>query len=181
MKEEGVAGLFRGLTTTWIRNIPGSFFYFGGNEASRRFLTPRGGDSEEHCKLLIISRSTSLEGLRPEWSKPPISTFDLGSLSLPGPPMRIYTYITRLLCWLNMYIVHALKVYYYNLLSYPTDYTGVWRMALAGGIAGCCFWTAMFPADVVRSRIYVSECSLVGNSLGYMWYSDMSLWSIFAI
>ena len=36
--------------------------------------------------------------------------------------------------------------------------TGLWRLALAGGIAGCCFWTAMFPTDVVKSRIQVRQC-----------------------
>lgn len=30
-------------------------------------------------------------------------------------------------------------------------------MALAGGMAGCCFWTAMFPTDVVKSRVQVSR------------------------
>lgn len=32
---------------------------------------------------------------------------------------------------------------------------GVWRLALAGGLAGCCYWGAMFPTDVVKSRIQV--------------------------
>ena len=39
--------------------------------------------------------------------------------------------------------------------------TGVWRLALAGGIAGCCFWTAMFPADVVKSRVQVDTIIII--------------------
>ena len=46
---------------------------------------------------------------------------------------------------------------------------GPWRLALAGGIAGCCFWTAMFPTDVVKSRIQVRQCwSACAQHVQYM-------------
>lgn len=32
---------------------------------------------------------------------------------------------------------------------------GVWRLALAGGIAGCCYWTTVFPIDVTKANIQV--------------------------
>jgi solute carrier family 25 carnitine/acylcarnitine transporter 20/29 len=32
-----------------------------------------------------------------------------------------------------------------------------WKMALAGAIAGVCYWTAFFPADVVKTRIQTDE------------------------
>ena len=56
---------------------------------------------------------------------------------------------------------------------------------MAGGIAGCCFWTVMFPTDVVKSRVQVCRpdcvegtpllqpakllyCSLLGDG-GAIW------------
>lgn len=40
MKEEGPAGFFRGLTSTWAREVPGYFFFFAGYNFSRKLLTP---------------------------------------------------------------------------------------------------------------------------------------------
>ena len=31
----------------------------------------------------------------------------------------------------------------------------MWKIALAGGIAGCGFWGIMYPCDVVKARIQV--------------------------
>ena len=42
IKQEGMVGLFRGLTSTMAREVPGYFFFFGGYDASRKLLTPRG-------------------------------------------------------------------------------------------------------------------------------------------
>lgn len=39
------------------------------------------------------------------------------------------------------------------------DEIGLLRTTLAGGIGGVCFWTAMFPADVVKSRIQIAGSS----------------------
>ena len=47
LQEEGVRGMFRGLTSTWAREVPGYFFFFGGYSASRRLLTPSGGHHED--------------------------------------------------------------------------------------------------------------------------------------
>lgn len=41
LKEEGVPGLFRGLTSTWAREVPGYFFFFGGYSGSLMLLTPK--------------------------------------------------------------------------------------------------------------------------------------------
>ena len=76
-------GMFRGLTSTWAREVPGYFFFFGGYNGSLKLLSPAG--------------------------------------------------------------------------EYR-DHLSVWRLALAGGLAGCCFWTAIFPADVVKSRVQVCVC-----------------------
>lgn len=35
------------------------------------------------------------------------------------------------------------------------SHTGLPRTALAGGLGGVCLWVAIFPADVVKSRIQV--------------------------
>ena len=40
VKQEGFFGLFRGLTSTWVREVPGYFFFFGSYNASRRLLIP---------------------------------------------------------------------------------------------------------------------------------------------
>lgn len=89
IREEGATGLFRGLTSTWAREVPGYFFFFGGYNASRRLLTPPGRSSSE---------------------------------------------------------------------------LSAWRLALAGGIAGCCFWTSIYPTDLVKSRIQVQ-----GDLSGSFW------------
>ncbi len=44
---EGVAGLFRGLTPTFAREVPGYFFFFAGYEASRHLFTPPGKSKDE--------------------------------------------------------------------------------------------------------------------------------------
>ncbi|CAL4064852.1 unnamed protein product, partial [Meganyctiphanes norvegica] len=78
---DGLPGLFRGLTATFAREMPGYFFFFGGYEASRSLLTPPGKSKD-----------------------------DIG-------PMR------TMLC---------------------------------GGIAGVILWVAIFPTDVVKSRIQIA-------------------------
>lgn len=40
-------GLFRGMTSTWAREVPGYFFFFGGYEFSRYMMTPKGGDVDD--------------------------------------------------------------------------------------------------------------------------------------
>ncbi|KAK8722485.1 hypothetical protein OTU49_012243 [Cherax quadricarinatus] len=81
LRAEGVPGLFRGLTSTFAREMPGYFFFFGGYEASRSLLTPAGKTKDE-----------------------------IGPL----------------------------------------------RTMLCGGFAGVVLWVAIFPADVVKSRIQVA-------------------------
>ncbi|XP_041359074.1 mitochondrial ornithine transporter 1-like [Gigantopelta aegis] len=44
---EGVPGLFKGLTSTLLREMPGYFFFFGGYEICRDLLTPVGKTKEE--------------------------------------------------------------------------------------------------------------------------------------
>lgn len=38
LKAEGIPGLFRGLSSTFAREMPGYFFFFGGYEGCREFL-----------------------------------------------------------------------------------------------------------------------------------------------
>lgn len=38
LKAEGIRGMFRGLTPTFAREMPGYFFFFGGYEMTREFL-----------------------------------------------------------------------------------------------------------------------------------------------
>ena len=50
VREDGVRGLFRGLTSTWAREIPGYFLLFGGYHFSRQLLTPHGQDCNDLSK-----------------------------------------------------------------------------------------------------------------------------------
>ena len=47
LKQEGIRGLFKGLTATFMREIPGYVFFFGGYEISRHLLTPEGKTKDE--------------------------------------------------------------------------------------------------------------------------------------
>lgn len=38
LKTEGIRGMFRGLTPTFMREMPGYFFFFGGYEVTREML-----------------------------------------------------------------------------------------------------------------------------------------------
>lgn len=51
LREDGAVGLFRGLTSTWFREMPGYFFFFTGYNASVKFLTPK-GQSKENISML---------------------------------------------------------------------------------------------------------------------------------
>ncbi|MBN3318551.1 ORNT1 protein, partial [Atractosteus spatula] len=56
MKTEGPQGLFQGLTSTWLREVPGYFFFFGGYEISRTFFTKPGMSKDElDAALLVVS------------------------------------------------------------------------------------------------------------------------------
>ena len=47
LRSEGIRGLYKGLTSTFMREMPGYFFFFGGYEISRALLTPPGKKKDE--------------------------------------------------------------------------------------------------------------------------------------
>lgn len=47
LKTEGVPGMFRGLTPTFAREMPGYFFFFGGYEAARELLKKPGQTKDD--------------------------------------------------------------------------------------------------------------------------------------
>ncbi|XP_073832844.1 mitochondrial ornithine transporter 1-like [Musca autumnalis] len=47
MATEGIPGFFRGLTSTFMREMPGYFFFFGGYEGTREFLRKPDQTKEE--------------------------------------------------------------------------------------------------------------------------------------
>lgn len=59
VREDGFLGLFRGMIPTLVREVPGYFFFFGGYELSRYFLTPKGKTvddiGEEYFYLIATS------------------------------------------------------------------------------------------------------------------------------
>ena len=44
---QGTKGLFRGMSSTFAREIPGNFAFFGGYELTRSLLTPEGGSVDD--------------------------------------------------------------------------------------------------------------------------------------
>ena len=42
LDREGVAGMYRGLTATILREIPGYFLFFGGYDVCRHLFATRG-------------------------------------------------------------------------------------------------------------------------------------------
>lgn len=47
IKTEGIKGMFRGLTPTFFREMPGYFCFFGGYEFSREFLAKPGQSKDD--------------------------------------------------------------------------------------------------------------------------------------
>lgn len=47
LQSEGIPGMFRGLTSTFAREMPGYFFFFGGYEATREFLAKPGQTKDD--------------------------------------------------------------------------------------------------------------------------------------
>lgn len=82
IRVEGVQGLFKGLVATFIREMPGYFFFFGGYEGTRELLTAPGQSKDD---------------------------------------------------------------------------IGLFRTMSAGAVGGVLFWLVMFPADVVKSRMQVTN------------------------
>lgn len=60
-REEGIPGFFRGLTSTFLREMPGYFFFFGGYELARTFLTPP-GKTKNDLSLLRLAVAGGLGG-----------------------------------------------------------------------------------------------------------------------
>ncbi|KAM4019363.1 mitochondrial ornithine transporter 1-like [Anomaloglossus baeobatrachus] len=59
LKTEGIYGLFRGLSSTWLREIPGYFFFFGGYELSSRILNR---NSQDQPGALVVTVSGGVGG-----------------------------------------------------------------------------------------------------------------------
>ena len=54
LREEGIRGLYKGLTATMMREIPGYVFFFGAYDISRTLLTPKGKKKDEIGRLQIF-------------------------------------------------------------------------------------------------------------------------------
>ncbi|XP_053329331.1 mitochondrial ornithine transporter 1-like [Spea bombifrons] len=61
LSSDGVPGLFRGLSSTWLREIPGYFFFFGGYELSNSILTRR-QTSDKTPGALVVTISGGIGG-----------------------------------------------------------------------------------------------------------------------
>ncbi|KAM4663431.1 mitochondrial ornithine transporter 1-like [Discoglossus pictus] len=53
LSSEGAFGLFRGLSSTWLREIPGYFFFFGGYELSTNILGRKLGNTNQPGPLVV--------------------------------------------------------------------------------------------------------------------------------
>ncbi|KAG9329162.1 hypothetical protein JZ751_024321, partial [Albula glossodonta] len=47
LQTEGPRGLFQGMTSTWLREVPGYFFFFGGYEITRSLFTKPGCSKDQ--------------------------------------------------------------------------------------------------------------------------------------
>ncbi|XP_006628256.1 solute carrier family 25 member 15a isoform X1 [Lepisosteus oculatus] len=54
LQSEGPLGMYRGLSSTLVREIPGYFFFFGGYELSRSIFASRGKTKEELGVLPVM-------------------------------------------------------------------------------------------------------------------------------
>ena len=61
IREDGFLGLFRGMIPTLVREVPGYFFFFGGYELSRYFLTPKGKTVDDIGENISISWLTVIQ------------------------------------------------------------------------------------------------------------------------
>nr|XP_020651589.1 mitochondrial ornithine transporter 1-like [Pogona vitticeps] len=60
-RAEGPLGFFQGLTSTWLREVPGYFFFFGGYEVSRSFFL-QAGQSKDILGALPVTVSGGIGG-----------------------------------------------------------------------------------------------------------------------
>ncbi|KAG2464024.1 ORNT1 protein, partial [Polypterus senegalus] len=54
LRTEGLQGFFQGMTSTWLREVPGYFFFFGGYELSRSFFTKPGQTKDELGAIPLV-------------------------------------------------------------------------------------------------------------------------------
>lgn len=62
LRDHGVRGMYRGMTSTLMREMPGYFFFFGGYEATRELLRAD-GQSKDDIGLLKTMTAGSVGGL----------------------------------------------------------------------------------------------------------------------
>lgn len=60
-KTEGLPGFFQGMTSTWLREVPGYFFFFGGYELSRTLFTYT-GQTKENLGAVPLTVSGGIGG-----------------------------------------------------------------------------------------------------------------------
>ncbi|XP_036381584.1 mitochondrial ornithine transporter 1-like [Megalops cyprinoides] len=54
LQREGPSGLFQGMSSTWLREVPGYFFFFGGYEISRSLFTQPGSSKDDLEALPLV-------------------------------------------------------------------------------------------------------------------------------
>ncbi|KAJ8405814.1 hypothetical protein AAFF_G00312510 [Aldrovandia affinis] len=54
LQREGPQGLFQGMSSTWLREVPGYFFFFGGYEISRSLFTQPGHSKDQLDALPLV-------------------------------------------------------------------------------------------------------------------------------
>jgi len=87
-RESGIRGFYHGLVSTFIREMPGYFFFFGAYEMSRSFFTCKGKTKDD---------------------------------------------------------------------------IGILKTALCGGVGGVSLWVAIFPVDVIKSRVQIDSQSALAK------------------
>lgn len=74
MRTDGFLGFYRGISSTVLREVPGYFFFFGGYEVTKYWLTKGDENKENIGKQILISVCCLCYNFR----------FNLGSFCFPS-------------------------------------------------------------------------------------------------
>lgn len=61
---------------------------------------------------------------------------------------------------------HRNRFFFINRPNQKKDEIGLLRTMAAGAVGGICLWTAIFPADVIKSRVQISNIEMNMITMG---------------
>uniref|UniRef100_A0A1A9WNG3 Mitochondrial ornithine transporter 1 n=1 Tax=Glossina brevipalpis TaxID=37001 RepID=A0A1A9WNG3_9MUSC len=167
LETEGIRGLYRGLGTTFVREMPGLFFFFGGYEGARTIFAEPGQSKDEIGPLRTMAAGA-------------IGGVSLWTFTFPADVIK-----TRIQVDHNKSIENVTFSPGDKLTQGIVDFTagslgklentqpnqskddiGPLKTMFAGAVGGVTLWTSIFPADVIKSRIQVNNLKRSMTSVG---------------